>query len=153
MTAGRRKLYIAPLLFGGLVVVLAATLLTIGARSPFTHLNLSPNVVSGFDRTSQVVVGPPQPISAMQLQSSSKTSLALQGQSLFMSLDCASCHGLRGQGAVVGPVIAGANAATLKDKTTSGPGGMPKFTGLTDQDLNALAAYLAAVTKTSGAAH
>lgn len=144
-----RKNWIAPAIFAGLVVSLSIMLLTIGARSPYTHLNVTAGVVSGYDRTSQTLVGPPQPIkaAAMAMGTGDPTQ---QGAALFMNLDCASCHGLKGEGAVIAPVIAGAPATLIQQKTTSGPGGMPKFEGLSDQDIKALAAFLLSVTQASG---
>ncbi len=145
MTALRkRRSWIAPAIFAGLVVSLSVTLLTIGARSPYTHLNLTAGVVGGYDRTGQVVVGPAQPLQARPMKAAGGDPTRA-GAELFLSLGCASCHGLKGEGGVVGPVIAGVNAATLKQKADAGPGGMPKFTGLSEQDLNALAAYLKSV--------
>jgi cytochrome c553 len=144
-----RKNWLAPAIFAGLVVSLSVTLLTIGARSPYTHLNLSAGVVSGYDRTTQTLVGPPQSIKANAMVTG-HGDLSQQGAALFMNLDCASCHGIKGQGGVVGPVIAGVNATLVQQKTAAGPGGMPKFTGLSDQDVQALAAYLVSVTKAPG---
>lgn len=146
----RRRNWVAPAIFAGLVISLSVTLLTIGARSPYTHLNLTAGVISDYDRTSQVLVGPAQPIKAGSIVTDSHGDLAKQGATLFMNLDCASCHGLKGEGGVVGPIIAGSNATLLKQKTGTGPAGMPKFDGLSDQDLTALAAFLASVTNTSG---
>ncbi len=144
----QRERWVAPVIFACLVATLSVTLLTVGARSPYTHLNLTPGVVSGYNRTSQVVVGPAQPINAGAI-ATGRGDLTQQGAALFMSLGCASCHGLKGEGAVVGPVIVGTDVPTLKTKTTAGPSGMPRFEGLSDEDLNALAAYLLSVAKPS----
>lgn len=144
-----REKWIAPAIFALLVISLSVTLLTVGARSPYTHLNLTSGVVSGYHRTSQILVGPPQPIQRGTM-ASVQGDAAQQGAALFMNLNCAGCHGLTGQGGVFAPTIAGTNAATLKTKTSAGPSGMPKYEGLSDEDLNALAAYLQSVTKQPG---
>ncbi len=144
-----KKHWLAPAGFGTLVIVLSLTLLTVGARSPYTHLNLSPGYASGYNRTAQSVVGAPQPVDASMVQVDPSLNLPQQGEMLFMGLDCASCHGARGQGGVFAPPIAGTDAKTIGQKTSTGPNGMPKFTGLTDQDLQALSAYLQIVTAQS----
>jgi mono/diheme cytochrome c family protein len=144
-----RKHWIAPAIFAGLVVSLSVTLLTIGARSPYTHLNLSAGVNRDYNRTNQTIVGPAQPIQAAG-GVTRNGDLVQTGAQLFMNLDCASCHGLKGQGGVFAPVIVGTDASTLAKKTSQGPGGMPAFAGLSDQDFNALAAYLKSVASPAG---
>ncbi len=145
-----RKNWLAPAIFAGLVVSLSVTLLTIGARSPYTHLNLTAGVMSDYNRTSQTLVGPPLPIQAAGMVTG-HGDLTQQGATLFTNLDCASCHGLKGQGGVFAPAVAGTDAATLAKKTEKGPGGMPAFAGLSDQDLKALAAYLQSVASQAAA--
>ncbi len=62
---------------------------------------------------------------------------------------CASCHGLDGRGGIVGPAIVETKAAKLRAVTQVGPQGMPAYApgALTDDDLAAIAAYLAAMGK------
>jgi cytochrome c553 len=144
-----RERWVVSAIFAFLVASLSVTLLTIGARSPVTHLNLTSGVVSDYDRTSQVLVGAPQPLQRGTM-APVHGDAAQQGAALFMNLACATCHGLKGQGGVFAPIIAGTNAATLKAKTNAGPGAMPRYEGLTEEDLNALAAFLLSVTKQPG---
>ncbi|MDE3102457.1 MAG: cytochrome c, partial [Chloroflexota bacterium] len=55
-------------------------------------------------------------------------------------------HGLRGQGGVVGPQIAGVGASTIADRVRNGVAGMPRFANsLTDDDIAAIGAYLRSV--------
>lgn len=148
-TLKTRKFWLAPVIFAALVVSLSVTLVTVGARSPYTHHNQTPGVVSDYNRTTQTLVGPPDARHVVP-QDRAKGNLTQQGAALFMNLECASCHGLRGESGVYAPVIAGSDAGTLATYTSKGPGGMPKFEGLSENDLNALVAFLQSVTKAPG---
>jgi mono/diheme cytochrome c family protein len=148
-TLKTRKNWLAPAIFAALVISLSVTLVTIGARSPYTHNNLAAGVVSGYNRTNQTLVGPPQP-RQVGPRDRMNGDLAQQGAALFMNLECASCHGLRGEGGVYAPIIAGVNAAEIQKKTSAGPGGMNKFEGLSENDLAGLEAFLQSVTKAPG---
>jgi mono/diheme cytochrome c family protein len=135
-----------PVLIGLLVVPLALTLLTIGARSPYTQANLNVAYDPDYNRTEQTFVGPDLPYKPGGLAAAPASDAAAHGAQLFVSNGCAGCHGLNGTGAIVGPSIAGVTQAKLKSKTHQGPGAMPAFApaALTDNELAALAAFLAA---------
>jgi mono/diheme cytochrome c family protein len=139
-----KKYWLPPIFFGAAVLSLSVTLLAIGARSPYTHANLDSKYTSDYHRTVQTVVGPAQPLQA-QTVGVPNGDLVQQGQALFFGLNCATCHGLKGEGGVFAPIIQGVNATEIATNTSAGPGEMPKFAGLTDQDLQALAAYLKSV--------
>lgn len=166
-----KKQWLPPVIFAGGVLSLSLTLLAIGARSPYTHANLDSKYTSNYDRTTQTLVGPSEPLQAHTVSGNSSGAvgggsapavntggamnvphgdLTQQGQALFFGLDCASCHGLKGEGGVFAPIIAGVSATEIATNTNAGPGGMPKFAGLTDQDIQALAAYLKSVVPTAG---
>ena len=147
-----KRHWLPPVLFGAAVLSLSLTLLAIGARSPYTHSNLNLAYAEGYDRTAQTIVGPPQlvPRAALMAHESPSGDLARRGKVLFFGLECASCHGLKGEGGVYAPVIAGSDPGTLATYTRKGPANMPVFEGLTDQDFEALAAYLHPVPKTPG---
>lgn len=138
-----------PAIFGFMVVALGGGLIAIFVRSPYTHANLASGYSSSYTRTEQIVVGPPVPYVPPGLNSSAQaaTGQVRAGELLMVGLNCASCHGLQGQGSGFAPPIAGANAQTLAAITQSGPGGMPVFAGLTQQQLTDLAAFLQYVTK------
>ena len=162
--------WLPPIFFGALVVSLSLTLLTIGARSPYTHANLDSSYTADYNRTTQTLVGPSQPLQAHVVSGNSGAvgggsgpavntggpmsaphgDLTQQGQALFFGLDCASCHGIKGEGGVFAPIIAGVSATEIQTNTQAGPGAMPKFAGLTDQDIQALAAYLKSVAPKAG---
>ncbi len=130
------------LAISGLALTLTVAII---ARSPYTYGNLSP---AGYGRTEVVYLGESQPVQRSSMATDSKGDLAKQGQALFIG--CAACHGLKGQGATVAPVIVGTDAGALATSTRRNPAGMPAYLGLTDQDFEALAAYLQAAAQPSG---
>jgi len=127
---------------------LALTLIVaVIARSPYTHGNLSP---AGYDRTEVVYLGEKLPMQRGLVAKDLRGDPAKQGQTLFVGLNCAGCHGLKGQGGVFAPVIVGSDPGTLATYTRKSPAGMPTFAGLTDDDLKALASYLQGATQPGG---
>ncbi|HEX8992055.1 MAG TPA: cytochrome c [Anaerolineales bacterium] len=146
---GVSKNMLLPGFISAAVLVIALTLLTIVARSPYTHSNLDIGFDPHYTRTEQMLVGAPVPQMGDMLAVPRASDPVQLGKQLFVSKGCASCHGLDGRGGIVGPAIVGTNAAKLRVKTTVGPGGMPAFApgALTDQDLAAIAAYLGAMGK------
>lgn len=127
----------------GLALTLTAGII---ARSPYTHGNLSP---AGYDRTDVIYLGEKLPVQRGPAGKDSRAEPAISGRALFIGLNCAACHGLKGQGGVFAPVIVGTDAETLATYTRKSPSGMPSFEGLTEDDLNALAAFLRAETPPS----
>lgn len=127
-----------------LLVCVALTLLVIGARSPYTHSNLSAGYDESYDRTSQIVIGRPSEFDGVSVNTAVGTDPADRGGSLYVTAGCATCHGLEGRGAPVGPPIAGMDAETTSRRIREGPAGMPKFSvrGLTDLQVADIAAYL-----------
>ena len=142
-----RNRFTVPMIISLLVVPLALTLLTIGARSPYTQANLNPHYDASYTRTDQTFVGPALPLVAGGLGVASSADLVTRGQQLFTAKGCSGCHGLDGRGSIIGPSIVGATQAKLKSKTHSGPGAMPAFApeSLSADDLAALAAYPASM--------
>lgn len=138
-----------PGFIGAAVLGIALTLLTIVARSPYTHSNLDLSFDPGYTRTGQMVVQGPVPMSGNMMKGMLPGDPVQAGKRLFVTQGCASCHGLDGRGGVVGPSIVGTKAAKLRVKTSVGPQGMPAYApgALTDQDLADIAAYLEAMSK------
>ena len=145
----KNKNMILPALIGAAVLALALSLITIVARSPYTHANLNLGFDPGYTRTLQMVVGAPVPVTGDQLAVPRASDPVELGRQLFVSNGCAGCHGLDGHGGIIGPSIVGAKAAKLRTKTNVGPSGMPPYApgALTDQDLAAIAAYLESMSK------
>ncbi len=144
MMEGSSRNMLLPTFIGGAVVVVGLTLVTIVAHGPYTHANLNLGFDPGYTRTEQMVVGAPVPESGMLPAAPASDQVQL-GAQLFVSEGCASCHGLDGHGGIIGPSIVGAKASKLRVETTVGPKGMPQYSAnaLTDQDLAAIAAFLA----------
>jgi mono/diheme cytochrome c family protein len=146
---GATRNMLLPLFIGTAVLLIALTLLTIVARSPYTHSNLNAGFDPGYTRTEQMVVGPPVPFGAGELAVPRASDPVELGKQLFVVDGCAACHGLDGRGGIIAPSIVGTKADKLRVKTQVGPGGMPPYApgALTDQDLAAIAAYLDAMSK------
>jgi mono/diheme cytochrome c family protein len=141
--------FVIPVLFSLIVLPAALTLLTIGARSPYTQANLNPHYEASYQRTDQTFVGPDLPFEAPRLAVPPSADLVTRGQQLFTAKGCSGCHGLDGRGSIIGPSIVGATEAKLSSKTHSGPGAMPAFASdsFSGDDLAAIAAYLASMNK------
>lgn len=142
---------IFPVIAAAGVATLAVLLLAVAVRSPYTHANLIPDYEPDYTRTTQTLVGATIPYNGPGAAESvpANTDPAQRGQALFVTKGCASCHGLQGQGGIVGPRIAGTEEKDLQVKTHVGPKGMPEFASstLTTSDLDAIAAYLKAMSK------
>ncbi len=138
------KNVIFPSFIGAAVLMIALTLLVIGARSPFTHVNLDEGFDPNYTRTEQTLVGDPIPYEGGGLAVPHASDLVERGKQLFVAKGCASCHGLDGRGAIIGLSVAGTKADKLHSKALAGPKGMPAYApdALTDEDLAAIAAYL-----------
>jgi cytochrome c553 len=149
MIQGNLKNMLLPSFIGAAVLGLALTLLTIVARSPYTHDNLDLNINPRYTRTDQIIVGAPIPFGSGRLAVPLANDQVELGRQLFVADNCASCHGLDGRGGVVGPSIVDKAAKKLRTTTNVGPKGMPAYAdgALSDADLNAMAAYLNSVGK------
>lgn len=133
-----------PSFIGVAVVLIALTLLVIGARSPYTHVNLDTGYDPSYTRTDPSLVGDPVPYAGGGLIVPRASDPVELGHQLFAAKGCASCHGLDGRGGIVGPSIVDTKADKLRSKTLAGPKGMPGYAAnaLSDDDLAAIAAYL-----------
>jgi mono/diheme cytochrome c family protein len=145
------KTWLFPTIAAVGVATLAVLLLTVAIRSPYTHANLVPDYEPNYTRTAQALVGAPVsfegPGPAEALPADADP--VARGHELFVTEGCASCHGLDGHGGIIGPSIAGTKEKNLSVKTHVGPKGMPEFSpsALTTSDLDAIAAYLKAMSK------
>ncbi len=146
---GATRNMLLPGFIGTAVVLIAFTLIAIVARSPYTHANLNAGFDSRYTRTVQMVVGAPIPFHSDGLAAPRASDQVELGKQLFVSEECATCHGLDGRGGIVGPAIVGTKAEKLRAVTNVGPKGMPAYApgALSDQDLAAIAAYLNATAK------
>lgn len=144
---GATKNMILPAFIASAVLLIAFTLLSIVARSPYTHSNLNTGFDPSYTRTEQMVVGPPIPVNGGMLAVTPAADPVEHGKQLFVVDECATCHGLDGRGGIVGPSIVGTKAEKLRAETQVGPKGMPAYApgALSDDDLAAIAAYLNAM--------
>ena len=136
---------------GVLLVGVALTILTIGARSPYTHSNLSGGSDPRYDRTDQIGIGGDTSFMGVSPQAApTGADPAVRGAHLYVTEGCVTCHGLEGRGAPVGPPIVGQDNKTITQRVRQGSGGMPKFSpdGLTDQEIADITAYLKSMVTT-----
>ena len=142
---GERSYRRATVFIGVLLVSAALTILTIGARSPYTHANLGSGYDPRYDRTAQISVNDDTAFGGFSSDTSAgNLDPVAHGASLYVTKGCVTCHALEGRGGPVGPAIAGISAATIERRTRAGPGGMPRFDqhGLTADEIAAIAAFL-----------
>ena len=149
MIRGSIKNMLLPAFIGSAVLVIALTLLTIVARSPYTHSNLNFNFDPHYTRTDQIVVGAPISFGAGRLAVPLASDQIELGKQLFIADSCATCHGLDGRGGIVGPSLVGKTVKKLRSTTRVGPKGMPAYAdgALSDADLEAIAGYLSSIGK------
>ncbi|MBI4289487.1 MAG: cytochrome c [Chloroflexi bacterium] len=153
----------------GIMAVLGLATLLIGVillRSPYTHANLSSEIDEGYSRTEVGVVAADGQTEVLRLgnDSNNRVMAALApawlmmppaevaasmatmdpGRRLYLDAGCAKCHGLNGQGGIVGPPLSGQDPKVIATMARVGPGGMPAFSRqqLTDSDLGEIGAYL-----------
>src|SRR5512138_1107689 len=94
------KNMLLPAFIGSAVLVIALTLLTIVARSPYTHSNLNLDLDPRYTRTEQIVVGAPIPFGRERLAVPLASDPVALGKQLFVAENCAACHGLDGSGGI-----------------------------------------------------
>lgn len=141
--------FFVPLVFVGVISGLAFGLVVgIIGRSPETHANVRPE---GFDRTPITYVGEESPFAGIGLADPwlvTDVDQAARGRLLFLSNSCATCHGLGGQGGVVGPALdpGELTPSEFRRNVRSGPKGMPAFMEevISNDDLEAIYAFLEA---------
>ena len=141
--------FFVPAVFAATISGLALVLIWgIVARSPETHANVRPE---GFDRTPITYLGAVSPFTGVGLSDPDMAAADRpeRGQLLFFGFGCATCHGLRGQGGVVGPDLdlGELNPADLRREVRRGPRGMPAFGDevLSDDDLATIYSFLESI--------
>ncbi len=140
--------YFVPAVLAATISGLALVLIWgIVARSPETHANVRPE---GFDRTPISYVGVDSPFTGLGLvEPQPVADPASRGSFLFLGFGCATCHGLRGEGGVVGPALdpGELGLSGLRSDVRRGPKGMPAFDPqvVSDADLEAIFRYLQSV--------
>jgi mono/diheme cytochrome c family protein len=141
--------FFVPIVFVALISGLALGLIVgVVARSPETHANVRP---LGYDRTPISYVGEDIPYEGIGLaddQGAADPDPVARGRIEFFRYGCATCHGLAGQGGVVGPHLDLEDLFLdeFRPALRSGPAGMPAFSEgvLADDDLRSIYAFLKA---------
>jgi mono/diheme cytochrome c family protein len=107
-------------------------------RSPDTRSNFQESSV-GYDRTDVALIGTLDNFEGVT------DHLGADPAAVYVGAGCANCHGLSGEGGVVGPDIWGKNVEDALEAIRDGDKGMPAFAEerLTDGQVEALVAYLA----------
>lgn len=128
----------------GLMIVSAVGLVVILLRSPNTHHNFDPE---GYDRSPVAYLDAAYIYPGLGLTGAATLTgdAVTDGQTLFLTLGCASCHGLNAQGAAAAGSPAFATRSWLGTVVRTGlPGGMPAYSesDVTEEDLDTLNAYL-----------
>lgn len=122
-----------------LVTVVTVGLLLIGVlvRSPETRSNFQESPV-GYDRTDVALVGEESSFDGLVGE------LGTDPHAIYVEAGCANCHGLSGEGGVVGPDIWGKNLEDALEAIRDGGKGMPAVTEerLTDDQVEAVITYL-----------
>ncbi|HSL97642.1 MAG TPA: cytochrome c [Candidatus Deferrimicrobiaceae bacterium] len=142
--------YFIPAVLAATISGLAVVLIWgIVARSPETHANVRPE---GFDRTPISYVGLDSTFTGVGLAEPAPVAdPANRGRFLFFGFGCATCHGLRGEGGVVGPALDPEELGLggLRSDIRRGPGGMPAFDPqvVGDEDLEAIFRYLESLAR------
>ncbi len=127
----------APVTYVSAVVAIGLTLIAILGRSPDTRSNFQDSP-GGYDRTELAVIGREDQFEGLI------TDIGSTGKEIYFGAGCASCHGLRGEGGVVGPDIQKKNLEDMLDAVREGEHGMPLFSRdrLSDEHVEALIGYL-----------
>ena len=127
----------APITYVGAVLVIGFALIGILVRSPDTRSNFQ-DAAEAYDRTELAVIGEEDQFEGLT------PALGSTPREIYFGAGCASCHGLSGEGGVVGPDIWKTNAEDMRDALRDGEHGMPLFSSerLSDEQVEALSGYL-----------
>jgi cytochrome c553 len=127
----------APTTYVATVVAVGLMLIGVLVRSPDTRSNFQESSV-GYDRTDVALVGTLDTFDGVTQQ------LGPDPAAIYVGAGCAGCHGLSGEGGVVGPDIWGKNVEDATEAIRDGDQGMPAYAEerLTDRQVEALVAYL-----------
>jgi len=139
----------ATIVIGLVLVLIALTILTIGANSPYTHANLAAAYDERYTRTDQIVVGPAAEFGGLETSAPTASDALGRGAALYVTRGCAGCHALDAAGTAVGKPLLAVTDQVLLQKVRQGGLGMPPFStnGLTDAQLADIVTYLRSLPK------
>ena len=111
-------------------------------RGANTKLNLLNEVPDNYERTRIALAAEK---GGLEPSWQHEGTPSTDGYQAYVAHGCASCHGLTGQGAVVGRPVIGLDGDIIRFFVRNGPGGMPAYSTeeLPDTHLDALIAWTA----------
>ncbi len=96
---------LAPYVMVGFVIFTAAGMVLVLLNRPQSHANLEPG--AAFERAPGTVVGEEHDYDGLGFDLIDRPLSELDGESLYELANCSGCHGIRGEGAVVGGDLLG----------------------------------------------
>lgn len=128
----------APATYVAVVCAVGLTLVAILTRSPDTRSNFQASA-AGYHRTALASFTGPEQYPGL------RSDLGSDPATIYVGAGCASCHGLRGEGGIVGPSIWTDGLKTVTAAVREGPSeGMPAYgpDRLSDEQIAAIVTYL-----------
>ncbi len=142
-----------PRIMVAFVALTAIGMFVVVLSRPESHANLDPT--EDFDRVPRAVVGADGPYAGLGIADPGRPQGQQPGREVFVQAGCASCHGVQGEGALVGGAIVEIESGGVRvpsldeliDEVRKGPKGMPAYgeNVLTDEDVAQILDYLAEV--------
>lgn len=128
-------------------VITAAGMVIVFVRAPVSNTHITDP--DGYDRTIVNYVDESYPYEGFGLNSASAAltgDMNTDGGTLYFQFACGACHGLTGQGAVVGPALIGeiGSFGTFSEDIREGPRGMPAYgeATISDEELEKIYRFL-----------
>lgn len=128
-------------------IITAVGMVIVFVRAPVSNTHITDP--AGYDRTVVNYLGVAYPYDGFGLDDDSDAQTGdplVDGSVLYFQYACAACHGLAGQGAVVGGALVGeiGSFSSFADDVREGPKGMPAYGDgtISDENLEKIYAYL-----------
>lgn len=128
-------------------IITAVGMVIVFVRAPVSNTHITDP--DGYDRTIVNYLDVSYPYEGFGLDDGSDARTGdplVDGSVLYFQYACAACHGLTGQGAVVGGALVGeiGSFSSFTDDVREGPKGMPAYSDgtISDEDLEKIYAYL-----------
>ncbi|MEQ1703602.1 MAG: c-type cytochrome [Ilumatobacteraceae bacterium] len=141
---GRKSDRLVPLYMVGFVAFTALGMFYVVLTQPTMHANLAPN--EPFDRVPTAYLGQEYDYLGLGGDPADRPD-DLSGEVLYVQAGCASCHGIGGNGAVVGGELTDSvlnDAEEMEEAIRRGPKGMPVYseTLLTQEEIDRIVEFL-----------
>jgi len=137
-TAEQGSMWMSTLLASAAVFT-AIGMVIVFVRAPVSNTDVTDP--DRYDRTPIVYLDETYPYVGFGLQDESVAETGdpvVDGSALYFKYGCAACHGIRGQGAAVGPTLRDelGSFGSFKEDVREGPRGMPGYDDVTISDEN-----------------